>query len=417
MLSTHPDQLDTLVTVLNLIRSGGGRTRPELARQSGLGRAVISQRLVQLVDWGLVESADLAPSTGGRAPRELRFRADTGKLLVADVGATSLRVGLTDLAAHPHAEHEETWDVAKGPEETLSRVEELFAPLLEMPETRATALWGIGVGLPGPVEFATGRPISPPIMPGWDRYPVRQRLSAKYGVPVWVDNDVNLMALGELHAGVASGESDVVYIKIGTGIGAGLISGGRLHRGAQGCAGDIGHIAVADEPAVVCRCGNVGCLETIAGGAALAREGLTAALEGRSHYLSNLLSKGRSIEAMDVAAAAQSGDIASVEMLANTGRHVGETLATLVNFFNPSLVVVGGGVASAGDALLATIREGVYRRSLPLATRDLRIVRSSLSGQEGVIGGAFMVLEELFDRQYLGSWIASGSPIDLQQVS
>ena len=137
------------------------------------------------------------------------------------------------------------------------------------------ALWGIGIGVPGPVEFATGRPVSPPIMPGWDGYPIRERFAARYGAPVWVDNDVNVLALGEWRSGVAAGHDDVVVVKIGTGIGAGIISGGRLHRGAQGSAGDVGHIQVVDDPAVVCRCGNIGCLEALAGwrGARAARRG------------------------------------------------------------------------------------------------------------------------------------------------
>ena len=138
-------------------------------------------------------------------------------------------------------------------------------------------LWGIGIGVPGPVEFGSGRPISPPIMPGWDGYPIRERFTQRYRAPVWVDNDVNLLALGEWRSGVASGHDNVVVVKIGTGIGAGIISDGRLHRGAQGSAGDVGHIQVTDDPAVLCRCGNVGCLEALAGGAALGRAGEAAA--------------------------------------------------------------------------------------------------------------------------------------------
>jgi predicted NBD/HSP70 family sugar kinase len=247
-------------------------------------------------------------------------------------------------------------------------------------------------------------------MPGWDGYPVRDRLAARYDVPVWVDNEVNLMALGEWRGGVAEGEQDVVYIKVGTGIGAGLISGGRLHRGAQGCAGDIGHVAVLDDPAVVCRCGHVGCLEALAGGAALAREGAAAARNGQSPYLADLLSSGRPIEAVDVGRGASHGDQASLELLQQSARLVGDTLARIVNFYNPALIVVGGGVAAAGDRWLATIRESVYRRSLPLATRDLRIIRSPLDDRAGLMGGAFMVVDELFSRERLGRWIGRGSP-------
>jgi glucokinase-like ROK family protein len=405
------DQVDTLVTVLDLVRSGIAITRPQLRRHSGLGRTVVTQRVEQLLNYGLVEEAGLGSSTGGRAPRELRFRAHAGHVLVGEFGATSLSVGLLDLAGRVVEQREESLGIAVGPERALDRLKALFEQLLAAAEQPDVRIWGLAIGLPGPVEFASGRPMAPPIMPGWDGYPVRDRLAARYDVPVWVDNEVNLMALGEWHGGVARGEQDVVYIKIGSGIGAGLISRGRLHRGANGCAGDIGHVAIPGGPAVVCRCGHVGCLEALAGGAALARDGTAAATQGRSSYLADLLEASRPIEAVDVARAASHGDPVSIELLQNAGRLVGDTLAGIVNFFNPALIVIGGGVANAGDSLLATIRESVYRRSLPLATRDLRIVRSALDKRAALVGGAFMVADELFSPQRLGLWISLGSPV------
>lgn len=406
------DQLDTLVTVLDLVRFGDARTRPELARRLALGRTVVTQRLAQLVDCGLVVEGALGPSTGGRAPRELRFRAEAGALLVAEVGATSLAVGLGDLSGRLGDQRAQQWDVAAGPERTLARIETLFDELLAANPPRA--LWGIGVGVPGPVEFSSGRPVAPPIMPGWDGFDVRDRLAARYDASVWVDNEVNTMALGELRAGLGRGTSDLLYVKIGTGIGAGLVSGGRLHRGAQGCAGDIGHIAmtgtVPGATERVCRCGNVGCLEALAGGAALAAEALDAARSGRSPTLAARWRETGAVDAADVVRAAENGDQVAVEMLQRAGRLVGETLASLVNFFNPSLVLLGGRIGGSGDLLLAAVRQAVYRRSLPLATRDLRIVRSDLGDRAGLMGAGFMVLDELFSRERLGRWIQAGSP-------
>ncbi len=404
------EQIDTLVEVLDLVRSGSALTRPELIRRSGLGRTVVTQRVDQLVERGLLENGGLGSSTGGRAPRELHFRAEAGYILVGEFGATSLSVGLADLAGRLVGQREQLLDIAVGPDKALGRLDELFEELLTSSSVPTTSLWGVGIGLPGPVEFASGRPVAPPIMPGWDGYPVRDRLAAGYDAPVWVDNEVNLMALGEWRGGVARGERDVVCVKIGTGIGAGLISGGRLHRGAQGCAGDIGHIAITDDISIVCRCGHTGCLEALAGGAALARDGAAAAREGRSRYLADLVEAGRRIEASDVSRAAAHGDQASVELLRRSGRLVGDTLATIVNFYNPALVVIGGGVAAAGELVLAAIRETVYRRSLPLATRELRIIRSPLDDRAGLMGGAFMVIDELFSRERLGRWIDDGSP-------
>jgi glucokinase-like ROK family protein len=406
-----------LVSVLDLVRTGRARTRPTLGRQSGLGRTIITQRVQQLIDSGLLEEGGLGRSTGGRAPRELRLCADAGHVLVAELGARRIKVAVADLDGVLVERYEADGDITLGPEYTLDRVEGLFRNALATRAGSAPPIWGIGVSAPGPVEFATGRPIAPPIMPGWDGYPVRDRLAGAFGVPVWVDNDVNLMALGELRSGLAQGERDVLYIKIGTGIGAGLISGGRLHRGAQGCAGDVGHVAVVDDTAIVCRCGNVGCLEALAGGAALAREATVAAVSGRSPFLAELHGSGRQLDARDVSTAAEHGDPVSVELLTRSGELVGQMLATLVSFYNPALVIIGGGVAGAGDLPLAAIRQVVYRRSLPLATRNLRITRSPLSSRAGLVGASAMVVDELFSRRLLGRWIDGRSPVGRPELS
>ena len=279
------ETLDALVTVLDEIRLARSRSRSELVARTGLTRAVVAQRVGELIERGLVSEGELGASTGGRPPRQLSFQADAGHVLVADLGATSIDVALTSLDGRILAHRDEPADIADGPDACLSRVDELFAELRSTTRGLPGELWGVGIGVPGPVEFRTGRPISPPIMPGWDGYPIRERFAARYDVPVWVDNDVNVLALGEWRSGVAVGHENVVVIKIGTGIGAGIISDGRLHRGAQGSAGDVGHIQVVDDANVICRCGNVGCLEALAGGAALARQGEAAAREGRSERL------------------------------------------------------------------------------------------------------------------------------------
>ena len=412
-----PDEaLDALVLVLDEIRLGRSRSRSELVERTGLGRAIVAQRVGELIERGLVVEGDTGPSTGGRPPRQLTFRAGAGHLLVADLGATSIDVALTSLDGRILAHRDEPAEIEAGPEAGLERVEELFDQLVATTQAVPGRLWGIGIAVPGPVEFATGRPISPPIMPGWDGYPIRERFAGRYGAPVWVDNDVNVLALGESRSGVAAGHRDVVVVKIGTGIGAGIISDGRLHRGAQGSAGDVGHIQVTDDPAVVCRCGNIGCLEALAGGAALGRAGEQAALDGRSSRLGTALDQRGRVTAEDVARAASGGDPVAVALLQQAGRLVGSMLASVVNFFNPSLIVVGGGVANSPDLLLASIRESVYRRSLPLATRDLLIQRSSLGGLAGVIGASSMVVDELFSRDAIAQWIAAGDPTELAPV-
>ena len=394
-LAAAPERMAGLAAILDYVRAHGSTTRTELASATGLSRAVIVQRVGELVERGLLESGEIGPSTGGRAPRTVRFRSSAGHLLVADLGATSVDVAVVDLSRTVLAHASEPADVAAGPNVVLGRVEAMLQECLADVDELPGSLLGIGIGVPGPVEFESGRPVAPPIMPGWDQYDVRAHF-ASYAVPVWVDNDVNVMALAEIRAGVARGHENVVFIKIGTGIGAGIVVRGMLHRGAQGCAGDVGHIQVTDDESVVCRCGNVGCLEALAGGAALARDGESLARDGRSPHLAKVLEQVGAVEATDVAVAASRGDASAIELITNAGRLVGSTLAGIVNFFNPSLVVIGGGVAGSGDLLLATIRESVYRRSLPLATRDLLITRSSLRDLAGVTGAAAMVTDELF---------------------
>jgi glucokinase-like ROK family protein len=401
--------LDSLVAVLDAIRLHGATSRSDIASRTVLSRTIVAERVRELIEMGLVRDGDPGRSTGGRPARQLTFAADAGHLLVADLGATSIDVALTTLDGRIIAHRDEPADIAEGPETCLSRVDELFGELIATTRNVPGSLWGIGIGVPGPVEFRTGTPFSPPIMPGWDGYPVRARFAEAYGAPVWVDNDVNLLAMGEWRNGSAVGQDNVVVIKVGTGIGAGIISDGRLHRGAQGSAGDVGHIQVIDDVAIICRCGNAGCLEAIAGGAALARDGEALARDGRSARLRATLEQNGRVTAEDVARAASTGDAASLALIQASGRRIGAVLASIVNFFNPSLIVIGGGLSRTGDQLLAGIRETIYRRSLPLATRELLIQRSSLGELAGVIGASAMVVDQLFARESIVS-IAQSAP-------
>ncbi|MGH8826955.1 MAG: ROK family protein, partial [Jiangellaceae bacterium] len=255
---------------------------------------------------------------------------------------------------------------------------------------------GVGIGVPGPVDFHTGVPVSPPIMPGWDAYPVRDVLARELGCPVLLDNDVNVMALGEQHSGVAKSVQDFLFVKIGTGIGCGIVVGGELYRGVDGCAGDIGHIRV-EEFGPTCACGNTGCLEAFFGGAALARDAMAAARGGRSTTLEALLVEKGQLTAEDVAIAVSQGDPQAVQMIREGGRRVGVVLAGLVSFFNPGLIVIGGRVSRLGHSLLAEIRGVVYRRSLPLATGNLPVVLSEMGDDAGTVGAARLISDAVYD--------------------
>lgn len=409
------ESLEAIVAILESVRRGRAHSRAELVERTGLSRSIVSQRVNDLLARGfLVES--IARSTGGRPPRQLRFRADAGHLLVADIGATSIDVALADAAGRILARRGESADVAAGPEVILGRVDALFEQLLSE-HAAPGELWGLGIGVPGPVEFRTGQPISPPIMPGWEGYPVRGRFVERHRVPVWVDNDVNIMALGEWRVGLAQGRHDFIFVKVGTGIGSGIVSNGLIHRGAQGSAGDIGHIQVVGGNGEICRCGKLDCLEALAGGAALARDGAALARTRESERLARILDEGGDITARDVIRAARVGDAAALRLLDRSATLVGQTLAGLANFFNPSLIVIGGGVARAGDAYLATIRQVIYGRSTALATRELLVQMSPLGNRGGVIGAASMVLDELFSEAQLGRWIDDGRPAALPVVA
>jgi predicted NBD/HSP70 family sugar kinase len=347
---------------------------------TGLARSTVSQRLDALLtqEW-IVPTAE-AISSGGRPAVAFTFNRAARIVLAADIGATHARVAVTDLAAEVLAERTADLPVDRGPEATLDWLVQAFTALIAETGHDLDQLCGVGVGLPGPVEHSTGRPINPPIMPGWDGFDVPAWLGERLGAPVLVDNDVNIMALGE-HWAARPGVHDLVFIKIGTGIGCGIITDRRLHRGAQGAAGDIGHIRVSSSPDVACRCGNTGCLEAIAGGAAIAstlrRTGVEAA-------------NGR-----DVVRLVRAGNTHAIQAVRAAGREIGDVMASIVNFFNPSVIVLGGDVALAGEHVLAGIREVVYSRSLPLATQHLTVEASDLGDRAGVIGAAVMVIEHV----------------------
>ena len=265
-------------------------------------------------------------------------------------------------------------------------------------------LVGIGMGVPGPVDFAVGTVVSPPIMPGWDRYPIIDTVQQWFpAVSVVVDNDVNVMALGEFTLGMAQGVENLIFVKIGTGIGAGVICERRIYRGSSGCAGDIGHICI-DKEGPVCPCGNKGCLEKIAAGPAMAERALEAARRGESPRLLEAFERnGSRLQAEDVGQAAREGDAVALRVIRESGERIGEVLAALVNFYNPEMIVIGGGVSNLGDLLLSSIRQAILGRSLPLATRNLQIVFSSIGAQAGLFGGISLALAYAFNAEPLGT--------------
>lgn len=374
--SARAAPLSSAGSLFQLLRDGNPRTRADLAVETGLARSTVSGRVEELLTSGLISPAGENSSTGGRPPSTFAFNPSARCVLAVDLGGTHARIAVTDLAAHILAEDEQELSITLGPEAVLDAVLEVAAGLLAEVGAPTEKLIGIGVGLPGPVEFATGRPTSPPIMPGWDGYDVPGHLRGTFDVPILVDNDVNTMVLGE-HEMVYPDVSHMMFVKIATGIGAGIISDGRLQHGAQGAAGDLGHIAAPGQNTTPCTCGNLGCLEAVASGSAIAAQ---------------LRNSGRDVpDHAALISLVRSGDLEAMHLVREAGRTVGSVLASCVNMLNPELIVIGGLVVTAGEHFLAGMREAVYSRSLPLATQHLRIVATQTSGRAGVLGASALV--------------------------
>jgi predicted NBD/HSP70 family sugar kinase len=390
-MTTAPHAMSPGV-ILELIRGGHADTRNALIETTGLSRSTILQRLGVLIASGLVvEGAGGRTSNGGRPPTVLTLNEEAGVVLAADLGARHARIAVCDLGGRALAEREEPITIADGPDTVLAWLIATFDGLLTETERAASDVLSAGVGLPGPVDFATGRPISPPIMPGWDGYPVADVLAEHYEAPVLVDNDVNIMAVGEHRVHLAELEH-LVFVKVATGIGAGVITNGRVYRGTHGAAGDIGHIRSSADSDVLCTCGNRGCVGALASGSAVARQ---------------LAAEGLGVSSpADVVALVAQAEPRAIARVRDAGRLLGEALASVVSVLAPTAIVVGGEMAEAREPLLAGIRETIYQRSLPLATRELAITTSRLGRRAGLVGAATMATEHALSPERVDELLA-----------
>jgi glucokinase-like ROK family protein len=404
---------DNLVTVLEMVRQGIAVTKPEIMRMSGLGKTVVYARVDELIDSGILAEGEVGPSTGGRAPRILRFCEDAAVILVAEFNSVSLMVGITDLAGRLITQRGEPCDVMAGPEWPMTRVEQLFDEMIVEAGATMPPVWGIGIGVLGPVDSATGRPVPIAPMRDWGNYDVRGRLSTRYGVPVWVENEVNLMALGEHRAGRGRGHDDLVYLKIGNGIAAGILSNGHLHRGRNGAAGEIGHLPVSADTTLSCWCGNTGCLVSVAGEVAVLERGNAAALSGQSAYLSDVVKAGDQLTVEVIGHGASQGDPTCIEILQAAGTAAGDALSGIVTSLNPSLILLGGSVSASSGLVRTSIRRRILARAFPLSTSDLHVDYSPLSDRAGLIGASFLVIDHLLSPSFLHQWIEEKSPAAL----
>jgi len=384
-------------TLIEQVLRPGLTTRTTLAGDLEVSPAWITKTITPLIERGILTETGSAAHSGGRRARTLGFHPDVGLLLGVDFGATHLDIALAGPDLQVLARRSAVLDIADGPDTCLATLSGLVDDVLREQQLPIEQIRGIGVGVPGPVDFTRGRLTSPPIMPGWDDFPLPEKLMEQFPAAfVVVDNDVNLMALGERFHGQGQSSPNFIYVKVGSGIGAGIVVDGHLYRGSSGCAGDIGHIVVAqDGPA--CHCGNKGCVEALAGGQAIAEQARELAESGDSPLLAERLrAAGGFLTAEDVGAAAVQGDRAALELVDRSGRYVGEMLTTLVYFFNPDLILIGGGVSRIGHRFLNAIRQTVLAHASPLATRALQIEYSELGREAGVLGALTLAQQSIF---------------------
>jgi glucokinase-like ROK family protein len=371
--------------VMNLIRlAPGGISRAELARRVGLSRAALSLIVSDILEDGLVRESATGPTTGGRRPILIEVNPGRGYVIGIDMGVTHLGLVIADFAARILSETEIPFDISQGPITCLKIVEDQVRDLLAQAGLESSDILAIGMGVPGPIVAEAGMVSAPPIMPGWHNFPIRNHLEKLWGCPISLNNDAELGALGEWAYGAGRGDQHLAYIKVGSGVGAGLLLDGRIYGGATGCAGEIGHITIQNG-GPICSCGNSGCLEALAGGHAIARKAREAVRLGKRTQLASIHPTEK-ITARDVTDAARLGDLVSQQILSEAGVYLGIAVASLVNLINPNVVVVGGGVAHMGDLLLEPIRQIVRERSLQSAAQSVRISAAVLGRRSSSMG-------------------------------
>lgn len=380
--------------LLNLIRQEGVISRAEIAKRTHLSRSTVSNIISALLEEGLVRETGAGESQGGRRPILVNFNYQAGSVVGLDIAANHLLAVVTDLDARIRAIVEESFSVSEGPEVGLRRAVELARETARRAGADFSRVVGLGLGVPGPLNFGTGTVVAPPIMPGWDGVPLRVRLQETLGIPVYVDNDANLAALGEHWLGAGRGVDDFVYVKAEMGVGCGLVLHGEIYRGQIGSAGEIGHLVI-DEEGAPCKCGSFGCLETVAGGHAIVQQAEAAVREGRPTALAAAAANG-GLDIHKIISAAQGGDAVSKGLFRQAGRHIGVAVASLVNVLNPGLVIIGGTMSQVGEDLMEPIRRIVQERALRVAVHSTRIVQGELGAEATALGAVTLVLQEAF---------------------
>ena len=383
-----PGDTATAGEVFSLLRDGRVATRTDIVRLTGLSRTAVASRVQALIDVGLVaEGTDPdRPPASGRPPVVLRLDRDAGVVLAAAIGRSRTQLGVCDLDGRVLVARDVEQEVGLTPDVLMPRVTAALGELLEEVGRRATDVRAVGLSIPGTVDTAAGASLDSPIMTGWDGVALAPFLAPLTKAPVYVDNDANVMALSE-RRGHLETHRDLLFLKASTGIGLGVVAGGRLVRGGLGAGGEIGHTKVPAASGLPCRCGETGCLEAVASGWSLVQAAQDAGRLGPAEVT----------HVRDLVALAGRGDAEARHLVREAGRRIGEVLAAAVNLLNPEAVVVGGDLAGAYDPFVAGLRESLYSLATALATRDLVIVALTHGERSGVVGCAALALREVLD--------------------
>jgi glucokinase-like ROK family protein len=369
---------------VDLVRfANSGISRTDLAEQMGLTRAAVTIIVNDLLANRVILEAESRAIPNGRPPVVLEINPKRGIVAAVDMGATHVSIALADFSGKIIDEISRAFDVKQGPQVCLEEVNRILHELVDRHGINFSQIMAAGVGVPGPVIKEAGSVASPPIMPGWDGYPIRKKLEEIWGCSVSLNNDAELGALGEWAYGAGRGEKNLAFIKVGSGIGAGLIINQQIYTGTTGSAGEIGHITI-DENGPLCTCGNHGCLEAFAGGNAIALQAKKLVESGKRTLLSNIPKEN--ITAQEVAESARHGDLPSQEIIMRAGTFIGIAIAGLVNLFNPGAVIIGGGVSQASDLLTTSIRRAVRERSLRASEQSVHITTAMLGGRSSLMG-------------------------------
>lgn len=371
--------------ILALIASGSATNKAEIVRQTGLARSTVTEHLDRLRRADIVvDGVPGLPVGRGRPPQSLKINEKAAVLLAADVGTHRTTLAVADMNRNILDQRTVTCELSKGPNDSLDYLSQQFEDMLDAVGATDDVIRSLVMGLPSPMDVAGGRPIHPPLMPGWDRYPVADTLSERFRTFVVLDNDVNIMAIGEAST-PDSARNPLLFLHISDGIGCGIItSNGELLRGADGAAGDVGHLRSHGHDDTVCRCGNVGCIESVAS---------STAVMARLHERIPEVQLQTEADLVDLIKA---GNPIAVNEVRRAASEIGEIAVTLVHVFNPSSLILSGPMADASDDLLAGVRAVVYRRALPLATRALHIATSTLGDQAGIHGAIRIAAENAF---------------------